>query len=214
MGRPLDLANTDYTLWNDKCDYHEIEKIHNLNSKDNNLIVLQLNIRSLLGKQNDLNMLLNKLCYKKSLPKIVLLSETHLNASKLRHVNVPNYKILSHHRFDKNGGGVAILVHKTLSIKEQEDLEIFNKDSFECTFLEIKRKMKSSLIIGSIYRPPNTKPKEFNDQYQLMMNALKMETSKEIILGMDHNLDLLKTNSDLETQHFIDINFTIIFFHV
>lgn len=66
LGRPLDLANTDSTLWNDKCDHHDIDEITDLNSKDNNLIVLQLNIRSLLGKQNDLNILLNKLCYKKS----------------------------------------------------------------------------------------------------------------------------------------------------
>ena len=82
---------------------------------------------------------------------------------------------------------------------------MFNKDSFECTFCEIKRKMKSYLIIGSIYQPPNTKPKEFNDQYQLMMNTLKKENTQEIILGMDHNLDLLKANSHSETQHFIDI---------
>ena len=67
---------------------------------------------------------------------------------------------------------MAILAHRALSIKECKDLDIFNKDSFQCIFLEVKRKMKSSLIIGSIYQPPDTKPKEFNDQYQLMMNAL------------------------------------------
>ena len=36
---------------------------------------------------------------------------------------------------------------------------------------------------------------------------LKKEKNKEIILGMDHNLDLLKSSTHHETQEFIDANF-------
>ena len=39
-----------------------------------------------------------------------------------------------------------------------------------------------------------------------MLNILKLE-KKDIILGMDHNLDLLKSNNHPETQTFIDLNF-------
>ena len=39
-----------------------------------------------------------------------------------------------------------------------------------------------------------------------------MKHFKEIIVGMDHNLDLLKTNSHSEIQHFININFNNNFF--
>ena len=39
-----------------------------------------------------------------------------------------------------------------------------------------------------------------------MLSRLKLE-KKEIILGIDHNLDLLKSNNHPETQSFIDINF-------
>ena len=60
------------------------------------LTILQLNIRSLLEKRGNLNRLLSKLHNQNSLPKIILLSETHLNTSKQRHLNIPNYKILSH----------------------------------------------------------------------------------------------------------------------
>ena len=83
LGRLLDLANTNHSLWNDKCDYVEANEISNLNLTGNSLILLQMNIRSLLGKQNELIQLLNKLCQNKSLAKLVLLSETHLNDSKL-----------------------------------------------------------------------------------------------------------------------------------
>ena len=78
LGQPLDLAYTDRSLWNDKCDYCETLEINNLNSNGKNLTVLQLNIGSLLGKQNELNLLLNELHKHKSLPKLLILSETHL----------------------------------------------------------------------------------------------------------------------------------------
>ena len=39
-----------------------------------------------------------------------------------------------------------------------------------------------------------------------MLNRLKPE-KKDIILGMDHNLDLLKSNVHTETQTFLDVNF-------
>ena len=78
LERPLDLSTTDSSLWNDKCGYYKINEIHNLNPSNNNLTILQLNIRSLLNKQMKLNLLLNKLHQNKSLPKVLLLSETHL----------------------------------------------------------------------------------------------------------------------------------------
>ena len=96
LGRPLDLTNLDETLWNDKCNYIHLKEAINFNNNNKNIIILQLNIRSLLGKEGDLNRLLSKLHNQNSLPKIILLSETHLNTSKLRHLNIPNYKILSH----------------------------------------------------------------------------------------------------------------------
>ena len=38
------------------------------------------------------------------------------------------------------------------------------------------------------------------------MKLLNKEKNKEIILGMDHNMDLLKSNTHPETQEFIDTN--------
>ena len=118
LGRPLDLTNLDQTLWNDKCSYIHLKEANNFNNNNRNTIILQLNIRSLIGKQGDLNRLLSKLHNQNSLPKIILLSKTHLNTSKLRHLNIPNYKILSCNQLKKSGGGVAILSHNTQPIKQ------------------------------------------------------------------------------------------------
>ena len=87
-------------------------------------------------------MLINSLNKNKSLPKILLLSETHLNYSKVRHINIPNYNISYYNWTNKSGGGVAILVHKTLTYKIRTDLEDLNKDNFECKFIELSRKSK------------------------------------------------------------------------
>ena len=207
LGRPLDIPNIDQTLWNDKCDYIELQDAYNYNKGNKNLSILQLNIRSILGKQNDLNRLLSRLNNQNSLPKLLIISETHLNTSKLRHLNIPNYKILSRNRMNKPGGGVAILCHNTQPIKHRPDLDKFNSNTLECIFAEISNCHNKPIIIGSIYRPPNTNAKEFNTQYNDILTTLSKEKSKEIIIGMDHNLDLLKSNNHTETQRFMDINF-------
>ena len=129
-----------------------------------------------------------------------------LNDSKLRHLNIPNYNIICRNRVNKQGGGVALLVHETLSYINCSDLDSLYKKNFECKFIELKSKKHKTIIVGSIYQPPNTKPKDFNTQYNQMLARLKCE-KKEIILGMDHNLDLLKSNTHNETQSFLDLNF-------
>ena len=141
LERPLDLSSTDHSLWNDKCDYYEVNEIQNLNPNNKILTILQLNIRSLLRKQTKINILLNKLYYKKSLPKI-LLSETHLSDSKLRHLNIPNYTTLSCNRLNKSGGGVAIMVHNLLTSKERHDLNILNKEKFGMYIFRVETKIK------------------------------------------------------------------------
>ena len=187
--------------------YNDIDEIKDLNPSNKNLTVLQFNIRSLLSKQNDFNYILTRLHTNKSLPKIILLCETHLNDSKIHHINIPNYNTLSCNRTDKMGGGVAILIHKSLRYKEWKDLNQHSKKNFECIFIELINWNKKATIIGSIYHPPNTCPKDFCTSYQNLLNIIKKEQNKNIILRMDHNLDLLKINSHVETQKFLDINF-------
>lgn len=80
-----------------------------------------------------------------------------------------------------------------------------NKENFECIFLELKQKSNPPIIVGSIYQTPNTRGKDFNEQYQYMIKQLNKENKKEI-LGMVHNLDLLKAMVHKDTQDFLDIN--------
>ena len=59
--------------------------------------------------------------------------------------------------------------------------------------------------MGSLYHPPNTPTKEFLDNYTELLNELNKERN-ELILGMDHNLDLLKINQHKLTEEFLECN--------
>ena len=69
----------------------------------------------------------------------------------------------------------AILVHKTLSFKEYKDLNILYREDFECIFIELYQKSNTPILIGLLYQPPNTRLKDFKDQYQKMINKLVSE---------------------------------------
>ena len=64
--QPYKLNNCDKSLWNDHCDYVDIDECQNINNNNMNLITLQLNIRSLLSHQSDLVSLLSALDQKNS----------------------------------------------------------------------------------------------------------------------------------------------------
>ena len=75
--RPLELDNLDKSLWNDKCDYIDLEKCMNFNRENYNLVILQLNVRSLPAHQHEL-LLLRTLENKGSKVNAILLCETFL----------------------------------------------------------------------------------------------------------------------------------------
>ena len=93
----------------------------------------------------------------------------------MRHLNIPNSKTLSCNRTMKKGGGVGILIHKSLSYFDHKDLNVLYQDSFECIFVELRQKGIKSIIIGSLYRPPNSKPQEFIEQYKSMLHEAHLD---------------------------------------
>ena len=75
--------------------------------------------------------------------------------------------------------------------------------SYEHFFIELKGSSYNT-IIGLLYRPPNTDVEKFLVEYNDTLESISSEKNKEVILGMDHNLDLLKQTSHKMTQTFIE----------
>ena len=66
LKRPLNFDSIDKSLWNNKCDYINLQNVKNLNPSGLNLVLLQLNIRSILSHVTELKMLIHILETKNS----------------------------------------------------------------------------------------------------------------------------------------------------
>ena len=203
LNRPLEIDTVNRNLWNDKCDYINIEDCNNLNPENFNFIVMQHNIRGLLTNQGNLKHLLNCLQKKNSSVDIVLLCETHLTTHNAGLVNIPGYVHVANYRTLYKGGGTSILIRNGIPFKRRKDLEIFIDKEIESTYIEITAKSGKHFIIGSLYRPPNTNVEPTVSHIREMLTK-NSKTKKEIILGLDHNLDLLKSEQHHPTQRFFD----------
>ena len=102
------------------------------------------------------------------------------------------------------GGGTGILVHKTLQSRIRKDLEEDTK-TFEHTVIEIKTE-NSNLLVVSGYRPPNSNTKEFLSEYKQAVKIWQKLKYHELIVGLDHNLDFLKSEKHPNTQSFLEFN--------
>ena len=70
--------------------------------------------------------------------------------------------------------------------------------NFEQCMAEIKLK-KHKLLVGSLYWAPNTDQSKFLSDYKNFIETLTNNSEYKIILGMDHNLDLLKSHIHKKT---------------
>ena len=202
----------NYTTYNveiDACDYLDIdEKIACCNA---DLTIVQLNIRGLYSKQHKLRGLyskqhkLNELImenFSGKNPDIILLCETWQSKTSPI-LDIKGYSIVQKHREHRKGGGVSILISENLKYRTRPDLECTTSILEHCV-VEIKLATEN-LLCSSCYRAPNTNTELFLTEYESLLNRLKTSSSK-IIMGMDHNLDLLKYSKHRPTRDFISVN--------
>ena len=182
-------------------DYFEVDESQCWVANSNNLICVQLNICGLINKQGDLLKLINKIAGSKKVD-VITLQETWITNSNLHLVNVPGYKYYGIHRKGHNGGGVSIFVSNELTSHEFDSLSI-NENCLESCFIEVKLWTKK-LMVGSIYSPPNTNDKKFNENGLWLFSKIKKLHNYCTIVGTDHNLDLMKNDKHLQTQIFLE----------
>ena len=198
--KTLDITDEDFV---DNCNYLDYETdLESLLGGKDDLNIAQINIRGLIGKQSSL---IQETTPDNSTIDLYILCETWLTETNQTKINIPNYTYIGKHRSNKKGGGVGFLIHENLSYKERVDLSLTYTSELEYMFVEIKTK-KANIVVGSVYRPPHTKEKHFMNDYKQLMRQIKGENIEDVILGMDHNMDLLKASKHKHTQDFLDYN--------
>ena len=82
--------------------------------------------------------------------------------------------------------------------KVRADLCPFVEGTIESTFIEIVAKNRKPIVVGSLYKPPDKHPNIFIKSLNETIAQIKAE-GKELILGMDHNMDLIKSSEHKPT---------------
>ena len=97
----------------------------------------------------------------------MFLCETFLSDVKNVQFKIPNYTLISRPHKHKRGGVVAILVNDKIKHQIRENLTTSENMNFESVFFEMicKKKKKTNIIIGFLYRPPNTSETEYLNSY-------------------------------------------------
>ena len=108
------------------------------------------------------------------------------------------------HRKSKRGGGVGILLSQNLEYRQRKDLSL-NVPNFESVTIEMKTHQQSKLLC-TIYRSPNSSDKEFLKNYSRLLKKFTPQQLARLIIGLDHNLDLIKHAKHRVTNEFIELN--------
>ena len=205
LDRPLDLGNNDEPLWSDKCDYLDPSNCTDLNPENYNLVVMQLNIRSLLAHQTELKELLQTMSNKNSTVDVILLCETFLATNIEKLAYIPGYHLVTNNRNNHKGGGVAILIREGITYRKKNELCRMIDKELESVYVDITAKNGRQIRIGSIYRAPNTDVTKLMEHIELVSNKTGQSSNHELILGMDQNIDLLKSDEHTNTRKFLDL---------
>ena len=99
---------------------------------------------------------------------------------------------------------MAILVSERLNFKVRTDLEI-TTEVFEHCIVKVKLR-NEKLMCCSGYHAPNTDTSTFLLEYENILNNMKCDNNAKLVMGMDHNLDLLNYDKHRPTREFVSVN--------
>ena len=99
------LKSNNFDIDWDQCDYIEHNDYLNMGLSQQNLNIIQYNIRGLISKQNDTWDLILQPVERNI--HCLILCETWLNTVSKSKINVPGYIYVGKERSTKKGGGLA-----------------------------------------------------------------------------------------------------------
>lgn len=146
--------------------------------------MMHVNIRSLNKHHTDIISLISTSgCYF----DIIGSSETWLNDNTcMELLNIEGYNLHTKNRPFRSGGGVCLYIKSTFHAK----LCDFTLEDENCESLFIEIKGNKSVIIGVIYRPPDSPINAFCSNLGSLLHKINYLKKDCILLG-DFNIDIL-----------------------
>ena len=220
IGNILDEEEGSNTMWREiselltSCKYKQMKDVKT--DFESEINIFSLNIRHLhdkIGKLRD-----NIDHYQKF--DMLCFNECNLKLDQLPH-GIPDIELDGFHepilqppiRSSGRGGGLAIYVNKRICEESDIDSE-FNPntepDNFngEFQFIKIKNFKGSNrtVIFGNVYRSPSRNAEKFNALFENVLQKLDRHTKNKLLyLVGDFNQDLIKYDTDANSQNLIDM---------
>ena len=111
------------------------------------------------------------------------------------------YNFVAKSRVGKIGGGVGLYVDNCMEFTVIDELTK-STEYIECIFIEVTLQNRGCIIIGSIYRPPNSDVLKFNSELDDILYVIDGRKSNLTLLAGDYNLDLIKSDTHAATSDF------------
>ena len=182
-----DKLDFDFDLNWDKCDYISEETFTDITNTGKDLNIVHWNVRGLSSKTDEINLLLSQL---RDSIDVISLNETWLSSNTKELNGLTQYKLINKPRINRKAGGVR-----------RTDLEL---DRIKTEHAVVELKCRSQILICSMYRPPNSDINSFLNEYTELITGPKHERCANIVVCLDHNLDLLKHIKHKPTRKFIE----------
>lgn len=216
---PLSSIDPDLNYYNDarftnighSCKYHLEDSFNKslVNADKNAFSLFHSNIRSIPRHLDELKVHIDNLDIEFS---VIGITESWLQEHNSALYNLENYKHFSRVRHSRSGGGVSLFIKDTISCRIIEEISLVN-DIIECLFIEIKKsevQTSQDVIVGVIYRPPNTDIRLFNDSLSEIIH--RIHNNKLIYLLGDFNINLLNTDNHPATSEFVELMYSFSLF--
>lgn len=172
----------------------------------NNFSLLHINTRSLKKHYDELISLLS---ITDCGFDVVGCSETWLKeSSHLDSLSIDGYTLFNKNRLNRSGGGVCLYINSNLTATICEDLAI-GDDHSDSLFLQLTLNNAKTLIIGVIYRPPDSDLNTFLLEFDKLLYHINDSKKECIILG-DFNIDIAK--NDTSKHDFLNLIYSSSFF--
>ena len=189
---PLHDADPDIQFYNNHysgslqaCDYYLEnmfnDKIKKSKISNQSFSVLHMNIRSMQKNLGSLENYLETLDHKFT---AIGISESWLKEYNVDRPVLDGYKAVHKYRPLRSGGGVSIFIQDSLEYFTREDL-CHQNNSIESVFIEIDKHQSGkdrNVIIGVVYRPPNSDINMFNGHMSELLTKIKSEKNMSHVL--------------------------------
>ena len=131
---------------------------------------------------------------------VIGLTETWLSDTPHSLYSLQGYDLIVNNRPNRQGGGVALYIKTDFNFTQKTALNHVN-DSIETIFIEIEFVGRKNIVIGIIYRPPNSSHNDFLLNLQNILSNPILR-SKDCFLMGDFNANLLKYDTDSFVHEF------------